>query len=90
MPRQRPVLETIRTGLHSESILPGVERMNGRMIANEQAAVNNWKYFAESTASFHYYMADALLSAAERRDHCTNRAQLSRAAQPHVPVRSIS
>ena len=62
------VRETILTGYISDSILPGVERMNGRTIANEQAAVNNWKYFAESTASFHYYMADALLSAAERSD----------------------
>jgi len=59
------VLETIRTGFVPESILP-VERLNGRMIVNEQAAINNFKYFAESTASFHYYMADALLSAAER------------------------
>jgi hypothetical protein len=62
------VLEIIRTGYIPHSILPGVERMNGRMIANEAAAIRNFKYFAESTASFQYWMGRPLLDAAERSD----------------------
>jgi hypothetical protein len=59
------VLQTIRTGYIPDSILP-VERLNGRAIANEAAAIANFKYFAESTGSFQYWMASQLLDIAER------------------------
>ncbi len=62
------VQELLRTGYVPDSMLPGVERMNGRVIANEAAAIRNWKYFADTCPTFQHWMADALLSAAERSD----------------------
>jgi hypothetical protein len=38
------VLEIIRTGYIPDSLLSGVERINGRVLANEKAAISNWKY----------------------------------------------
>jgi hypothetical protein len=61
-------LETIRTGYIPDSMLPGVERMNGRVIANENAAIQNFKYFADTTPSFQLWMGYPLLNAAERSD----------------------
>jgi hypothetical protein len=61
------IRELILTGYVPDSILPGVTRIGGRKVL-EEPAIRNWKYFAESTASFHYYMARPLLNAAERSD----------------------
>lgn len=59
-------LNIIRTAYIPESLL-AVERLNGRVIANEQAAISNWKYFAANTPSFKpEYMGRPLLDAAER------------------------
>jgi hypothetical protein len=60
------VLELLKTGFVPESILP-IERLNGRVIANEQAMINNWRFFAENTPSFKPdYMGRPLLDAAFR------------------------
>ncbi len=60
------VLELLRTSYIPESLL-AVERLNGRVIANEQAAINNWRFFAANTPSFKpEYMGRPLLDAAER------------------------
>ncbi len=60
------VLELLQTGFVPESILP-IERLNGRVIANEQAMINNWRFFAANTPSFKPdYMGRPLLDAAFR------------------------
>jgi hypothetical protein len=59
--------QVILTGYIPQSLL-NVERMNGRKIVNVDAAVRNFRYFADNTPGFKKYMADALISAAERSD----------------------
>jgi hypothetical protein len=62
------VLELLRTGYVPDSLLPGAERMNGRVISNQQAAINNWKYFADTCQTFQIWMGRQLLDASERSD----------------------
>jgi hypothetical protein len=62
------ILELLRTGYVPESVLPGAERMNGRVISNQQAAINNWKYFATTCPTFQIWMGRQLLDASERSD----------------------
>ena len=61
------IRELILTGYIPTELLHGVERINGRKVL-EEPAIRNFKFFADNTPSFHRYMADALLSAAERSD----------------------
>jgi hypothetical protein len=62
------IRELLRTGYVPDSLLPDTERMNGRVISNQQAAINNWKYFADTCETFQIWMGRQLLDASERSD----------------------
>jgi hypothetical protein len=61
--------ELILTGYIPDTLLSGCERMAGRVIKDEGAAIRNFQWFVQNTPSFHpHYMGRPLLDAAERSD----------------------
>jgi hypothetical protein len=61
--------ELLLTGYVPDSLFPGgLERIAGRVIANEGAAIRNFQWFAQHTSTFKHWMARQLLDAAERSD----------------------
>lgn len=59
--------ELLRTGFVPESVLPGVERINGRKVV-ESVQISNWKYFADTCLTFQRWQAEQLIDASLRND----------------------